>query len=60
MELTVAQAQTDMRRGYYSGAAGILALALAIVATGAAIEASFGIACVGQHRAWRRRMQASP
>lgn len=29
MELTVTQAQSDMRRGYYSGAAGILASALA-------------------------------
>lgn len=29
MELTVIQAQSDMRRGYYSGAAGILASALA-------------------------------
>lgn len=29
MEVTVLQAQSDMRRGYYSGAAGILASALA-------------------------------
>lgn len=29
MEMTVSQAQSDMRRGYYSGAAGILASALA-------------------------------
>jgi hypothetical protein len=29
MEITVTQAQSDMRRGYYSGAAGILASALA-------------------------------
>jgi hypothetical protein len=29
MEMTVAQAQTDMRRGYYSGATGILASTLA-------------------------------
>lgn len=37
MDLTVVQAQSDMRRGYYSGAAGILASALAwAVAAGTA------------------------
>ena len=35
MEFTVSQAQADMRRGYYSGAAGILASALAWTAAAA-------------------------
>lgn len=38
MDITVSQAQADMRRGYYSGAAGILASALAW--TGAAATAA--------------------
>lgn len=50
MEMTVSQAQSDMRRGYLSGAAGMLAPALAIVAAGAAIRAAFGVACVARHR----------
>ena len=35
MDITVSQAQADMRRGYYSGAAGILASALAWTAAAA-------------------------
>lgn len=35
MEMTVSQAQSDMRRGYYSGGAGILASALAWTAAAA-------------------------
>lgn len=38
MEMTVSQAQSDMRRGYYSGGAGILASALAW--TAAAVTAA--------------------
>ena len=38
MEMTVSHAQSDMRRGYYSGAAGILASALAW--TAAAVTAA--------------------
>lgn len=41
MEMTVSQAQSDMRRGYYSGAAGILASALAwCVSAGTAVMVS--------------------
>ncbi|WP_416760350.1 hypothetical protein ACNI65_25535 [Roseateles sp. So40a] len=50
MDMTVNAAQADMRRGYYSGATGILA---------SAIELVFAALAILQHRRWARPDGAS-